>query len=136
MESNSNQDAPNVEVLLKQYEQAWRLIEHLDSSYIQISLLYIALIGAYIGVFDRIQGDPILISFCLALIGSSIIGAIWRVRKVVDQQFRIISAIQEEVTAMKKRQEIKGIGKIRTSTYLMVVIVIMTALAIVLTLTK
>ncbi len=135
MESNNNQSAPNVEVLLKQYEQAWRLIEHLDSSYIQISLLYIALIGAYIGVFDRIKGDPILISFCLALIGSSIIGAIWRVRKVVDQQFSIISAIQE-VTAMKKRQEIKGIGKIRTSTYLMVVIVIMTALAIVLTLTK
>lgn len=54
MHEKSNDQIGKVDILLKQYEEAWKQILYLDSSYTQTSLIYIALIGAYIGVFDRL----------------------------------------------------------------------------------
>ena len=123
------------EVLLKQYEQTWQRIQHYDTSYTQAGLLYMVLIAAYIGSFDKITGNSILISFCLALVSICIIGTIWRLRKLIDQQRYVLSTI-EELTSMQSSPRIRGLGVIRTSTYLVTIIAIMTVLAIVLTLSK
>ena len=135
MSTQHSKGASETEVLLTQYEQAWQQIEHYDSSYIQISLLYIALMGAYIGVFDKTKVNPVLIACCLVLISACVIGAIWRLRKLVDQQMEIVAAIAK-VTGMQKGPSIGGIGSIRTSTHLIVIIIAMTVLAIVLGLTR
>ncbi|MCP4179624.1 MAG: hypothetical protein GY756_17840 [bacterium] len=126
---------PLSEILLKQYEQSWKQIEHLDKSYTQTTLIYIALIGAYIGSFDKIAGNSFLISSCLILISGCILGALLRIRKLIDQEFVVISKIEKSYSMIEKTG-IDGLGNIRTSTYLGIIVVIMTILAVVLTLSK
>ena len=123
------------EILAKQYEQLWQAILHYDNIYIQIALLYSAVLGVYITTFGQFTVSPLALSFCLFLISACIIGAIWRLRKLIDQYFEIISHI-EEATSMFRREKIKGLGRVRTSTYLIAVIVILTTLALFLTLTR
>jgi len=130
-----NQAEPKTDVLLKQYEQALQLIRHYDSIYTQTCLLYMALIAAYVGVFDKVTGNSILISLCLVLISICIIGTIWRLRKLIDQQRHIVSTI-EEITSMKPNPQIRGLGKVRTSTYFMVIIAVITVLAVLLPFTR
>jgi len=131
--NSSTSKIEHTEILLKQYEQAWQEVQHEDSLYVQMALLYMAIIGAYIGSLDKFIKYPVPISICLGLIGLCIVGAMWRIRKIIDQQLNLIGEI-ERLTSMKNNPPIKGIGKIRTSTYLMTTVIIMTVLAIFLTL--
>lgn len=131
--NSSTSKIEKTDILLKQHEQAWQEIQHEDSLYVQMALLYMAIIGAYIGSLDKFTKYPIPISVSLGLIGLCIVGAMWRIRKIIDQQLSLIGEI-EKLTSMKSSPPIKGIGKIRTSTYLMTVVIIMTVLAIFLTL--
>lgn len=133
--SSPEKQSPPLEVLLAQYGQAWQEIEHLDSSYIQITLIYTAIIGAYIGTYQNIKGNAIFLSIGLILVCACIIGALYRLRKLIDQLLTTISTIEEQ-TSMVKAPEIRMAGKIRTSTYLGAMIVILSIMAIFLTLTK
>jgi hypothetical protein len=126
---------PNRDALLKQYEQAWQQIYHLDSSFIQMTLLYMAIIGAYIGNIRSFTGKPLLIASCLTLVGTSILGIIWRLRKLIDQLLGIVSSI-EKITTMAARSPLKGLGAVRTSTYLLIMVLIVTGLAVFMTLEK
>jgi hypothetical protein len=127
----------NTNALLKQYEKLWHEVSNFDASYIQITLLYIALIGAYIGVVDKPIGNPFFVSMGLGLVGTCIIGIIIRLRALVDSRIRMIYRI-ESITSMISIDvnKQKGVAKIRTSVYLEIIVAIMTILAILLTLFK
>jgi hypothetical protein len=131
--SSAAEGRPDDEALLKQYEMAWQQIYHLDSSFIQMTLLYIAIIGAYIGNIEDFAGSPPLIAGCVALVGICMVGIIWRLRRMIDHLFDIVTDIEER-TAMAVRKPINGLGAVRTSTYLLLIVTIMTGLAVFLTL--
>jgi len=90
-----NENRPSKDILVTQYERAWQEIKHLDSNYINITLLYIALVGAYIGNVEKIIGFSILISVCITFSSLCVLGIIWRLRKLIDQNFEIISRIEK-----------------------------------------
>jgi len=127
-------DPPATEVLLKQYETIWQQINHLDASYIQLTLLYMALIGAYIGVADKNLGKPIIVIVALAAACAVMLGIIMRLRSLIDEHMTTSSQI-ERLTHMVKPLTIqrKWPVKIKTSQYLEIIVVIMTSLAIILT---
>jgi|ERR1051326_3490595 hypothetical protein len=128
-------DQQKCEALLKQYEQAWQRTNYLDSSYTQLALLYIALLGAYITQAEKFLTNGVLVSACLVLVGICIIGAIWRLRKLIDQQLAVISKI-EYAMKMVSREAIMGPGRYRTSSYLIIIIVVLTILSAFLTLAR
>ncbi len=121
----------NSDLLIKQYEQAWQQVRHLDSSYIQITLLYMALIGAYIGSFDKLTANLIIISIGISSISLCIIGIIFRTRYLIDKQMEIILKIEESLEMMSS-SSVSGLKNIRTSSYLILAIIFMTAIAIIL----
>lgn len=130
-----NDNKQKIDVLLKQYDKAMSLIEHLDKTYIHTTLIYIAIIGAYIKNFEKITGNPTLISIGLLFLSSCIIGIIWRIRIMINQQRDLVVNI-EKSTSMIEKIEIKGLGKTKTSTYFGISVIIITSLAIILTLNK
>jgi hypothetical protein len=124
------------EALLRQYDRAWHDINHLDGTYTQITLLYMALLGAYIGVVDKDLGNPFIVSLCLAVIGLCIMGIIVRLRALMDRQISIATEIERITDMVQCQFNKRSLGRVRTSMYLQAIIVILTGLAIFLTLAK
>jgi hypothetical protein len=121
----------NSDLLIKQYEQAWQQVRHLDSSYIQITLLYMALIGAYIGSFDKLTTNLTIVSIGISAVSLCITGIIFRTRHLIDKQMEIILKI-EELLEMMPSSSVSGLKNIRTSSYLILAIISMTTIAIIL----
>jgi hypothetical protein len=132
------QDAAlRVEILLKQCELSLNEIRHLDKSNVQITLLFIALISAYIGVVGKGVALPGLFSLVLALFGTCIIGIIVRLRFLIRQHKEVVSTIRKALHMVAYTEETtKGFARIKMSSYLGIIIVILTSLAIALTLFK
>ncbi|EIJ36969.1 hypothetical protein [Thiothrix nivea] len=121
----------NSDLLIKQYEQAWQQVRHLDSSYIQITLLYMALIGAYIGSFDKLTTNLTIVSIGISAVSLCITGIIFRTRYLIDKQMEIILKIEESLEMMPS-YSVSGLKNIRTSSYLILAIIFMTTIAIIL----
>lgn len=121
----------NSDLLIKQYEQAWQQVRHLDSSYIQITLLYMALIGAYIGSFDKLTTNLTIVSIGISAVSLCITGIIFRTRYLIDKQMEIILKIEESLEMMPS-SSVSGLKNIRTSSYLILAIIFMTTIAIIL----
>ncbi len=121
----------NSDLLIKQYEQAWQQVRHLDSSYIQITLLYMALIGAYIGSFDKLTTNLTIVSIGISAVSLCITGIIFRTRHLIDKQMEIILKIEESLEMMPS-SSVSGLKNIRTSSYLILAIIFMTTIAIIL----
>ncbi len=120
------------DTIFRQYEQIYRDIWKLDQDYIKITTLYIVIISAYIGTF-RFWSPArfsIIISVLILFFGICILGIIYRTQKLIDQ--RIYVAKKIEMKLPLQYPVIKGIG-IRTSTYLMIIVFILTIFAIFLT---
>jgi len=141
----SQQDARlRADILLKQCELSLNEIRHLDRSNLQITLLFIALISTYIGAVGKgvaqpvlFSGvaQPILFSLVLAIFGTCIIGIIVRLRFLIRQHKEVVSTIRETLHMVAYTEETaKGFARIKMSSYLEIIIVILTLLAIVLTL--
>jgi hypothetical protein len=122
------------ETALKQYEVAWRDIWKLDEDYLKITMLYIALISAYIGTFKlwAVNQYSSYISIFILAVAICIIGIIYCTRKLLNQRLKITDQIEDNY--LISYDKIYGIGKIRTSTYLTVIVAILTILAVFLTL--
>jgi hypothetical protein len=130
------QDASlKVEILLKQCELSLNEIRHLDKSNLQITLLFIALISAYIGVVSKAVTQPVLFSVVLAIFGTCNIGIIVRLRFLIRQHKEVVSTIRKTLSMVYYTEETtKGFARIKMSSYLGIIIVTLTSLAIALTL--
>ncbi len=139
MKSVKEGNEHQVQILMRQHEQCWQDIWELDQNYIKITTLYITLIGVYIGVLNFWSPKKgsmltlLLIALFILLIGTCVMGVIYRTRNLLQQRLHVISEIDKRLF-MIKEPEIKGIGKIRTSTYLGIIVVLLTLFAIVITL--
>ena len=134
MEPIEAENEKQTEILVKQYEHAWKDIWESDQNYIRITLLYITLIGVYIGTFKIWSPGKLsnLISIIILLLSICILGVIYRTRKIINQQFQVIREIERKASMIAIPQ-ISGLGKIRTSTYLGIIVILLTILAIFLT---
>ena len=101
----------------------------------KITLLFIGLLSLYIGNVASFNINKYLLTLVLLVFSSCTIGIMIRLRGIIDQQFIIISNINEKL-AMLEMGTLHGIRKIRTSTYLSVIVVMLSLFAILLTLLK
>jgi len=131
-------DITDKEILLKQFDCAKTELHYLDSNYVKTVLLYMALIGAYIGNFESFTGGSCFVkygaSFAIFILSLFVCGIVIRTRKNYDEQYEIISKIEDKLDMIKVEIKRNKIQSIRTSSYFMLVILVLSTLAIFLTL--
>lgn len=135
MNRTEKQHSPDVDIYLAQYTTKWKHIEYIDSQYVKIALLYIGLLGFYIGNISSFSMNKYMLALFLIMLSVCTLGIMARLRGIINQQFKIVSEINEKLS-MVKEDCIFGIMSIRTSTYLSMIIVGLTLLATYLTMTK
>ncbi len=142
----TNLSTTEKECLLKQYEQQWKEYHHLDWSYIQITVVYNTLLSVYIVKRADISIYPELLAIIISLLFLSVTGIFFRTRNLLNITLGRIEKIEENMNIINHSVESinrpsywffrfgeNTLGKARTSTYLLLIVFLVTSLAIVVT---
>ena len=101
----------------------------------RITLLYIGLLGLYIGDISSFSMNKYVLVLFVLMLSVCVLGIMARLRGIINQQFKVVSKINKRLS-MAKEDRISGTLSIRTSTYLATIIVGLTLLAAYLTIVE